>query len=783
MEPDNTLGAPTEGLGQTPTFVPQVAQDVSIGGAGDPGRSRAQVLGGFGPGVKPAQFMASDTGSPTMRFIAKTIARTGEAYSKEAQTKDFLTGVQRAMAGEAVEDIATEQPWYSKIFGDSDVVAGARAYRQEKNVQDLMITLDQKMPDLVRLSAEDANQFYVDTLKKSMTGHTATDAAITSSFMRSIGTFEKTRSKGQYEFMQNEAATAKSAAQLAAADRIQTAADNVRNGLLSPEDFEAQTVAAASIGEPDLGSNFVSWQTRTTKLLGLMAEKGQFHALNAYEKIGYVKHLTPEQQAQYTRNREANEAQHRVKFGAQYIEKLQALKNLAERGPEGWRGPDTVTYAKSINATYREQFGVNNDLIPPDIVASYGERTDQAIAAVHAHNDASLARQANAHAQALDKASAKALQLTAATEFYRAGRSAAMGQLTELSDTDRHTVAMSVVGPALQAPWAKEAGPAFDALVANAAGDKIDPILKQEFVRVANSGAISGAPTPLFATGYEQWRQISMRNPEAAVTVYGDELNSRYAKFKLMHPESLGSGGIASSTAMTAFATSFGVGSSKNFKTFDKKEEAVWVTAAVGKLSSWMPGTVSIRPGQTRHASDLLKNYAMVHGETHPPQVAGELAVASFKRDGGHVVGGYLWQDTRIPDFRKHVQEVINAPGGSAKVTIPEGNEFDQYFSESVDSVAKAAGINDEPILRAETDRLVLTGRDRNNGIVLTVLPYQTVANEVRAKTLLQRSKAASRTLEGSVKEKVAAQQWASKAVTSAVTSTGTPHTKQPQGK
>ena len=46
----------------------------------------------------------------------------------EVAERKFLEGVQRAASGEALTQIVNGQPWYSKIFGPSSAVEGARQY-------------------------------------------------------------------------------------------------------------------------------------------------------------------------------------------------------------------------------------------------------------------------------------------------------------------------------------------------------------------------------------------------------------------------------------------------------------------------------------------------------------------------------------------------------------------------------------------------------------------------------------------------------------------------------
>jgi hypothetical protein len=127
---DNSLGAPTEGLGQNVTFAYNTGRGPGQLEIGDPGRIRAGVIGGdtVGAGATRAQGVQDRNANATLDVLMKVGESIMAPMLKQKKTEAYVAGMQRAMQGEAVTEIATEQPWYSKIFGDSDVVEGARAY-------------------------------------------------------------------------------------------------------------------------------------------------------------------------------------------------------------------------------------------------------------------------------------------------------------------------------------------------------------------------------------------------------------------------------------------------------------------------------------------------------------------------------------------------------------------------------------------------------------------------------------------------------------------------------
>lgn len=738
MEQDNTLGAPTEGLGQTPTFVPQVDAAPSIGSVNDAGRSRAQVLGGFGPAVRPAQFMPSETGSPMAQFLAKTLARTGEAYSKDAQTRNFLTGMQRAMAGEAVEDIAADQPWYSKIFGEADVVAGARAYKQEANVQNLFASFDREMPNLRQLSVEDANKFYAERLQASMSGHTATDAAITASFMRALPLFEKTRVKEQYAYMQQTAAAAQSEAVLATAARVQAKAEEWQRGTLSTEDYLTIEAEVADVATGALGQPLESWQAQRLRDFKYLAEAGSWHALNAFEKLGVIQNLTPEQQAEYTRVRETNEAQHRVRMGKDYIGALFSVKNDAERPPVGWEADDTIAKAEAINTSYKLRFGVKSDLIPPELVASYGERTQQAIDAVKAHNAGVLADAARKQIAGADAQQAQAVARATITELLRSGNLAKAKLFAEttpgVSGSMVDMVQLELAAPVLKDPASKEAGPGFDMLASIGNTEQgIAPAVRESLISAVSSSIVEGKPTPSFDVAYAQWRGINSRSPVAAAKIYGD-YHDRFQRYTLLAPDNM----AGNNSLNGAFSNAFGVNSKAKPRKFTKEETDAWLGAAVSRLAYWDPREYDLRTEQRNRLQRILEPFAEAQTATVNMVELGDVALASAKASGLQIYGGYAWMANKPNEgsFRSKVQAVRK------DVTIPEGTEFDQYLSEFISKRAAEVGAVREPHIVDFGTHLVLMSVDKDNNPREVRVAVPEIANHVATRVLEQRAKA-----------------------------------------
>ena len=75
--------------------------------------------------------------------------------AQEVAARKFLEGQQRAASGEALTQIVNEQPWYSKIFGPSSAVEGARQYSLDAQAAKFDAAVQNAMPSLRNTSPDE----------------------------------------------------------------------------------------------------------------------------------------------------------------------------------------------------------------------------------------------------------------------------------------------------------------------------------------------------------------------------------------------------------------------------------------------------------------------------------------------------------------------------------------------------------------------------------------------------------------------------------------------------
>jgi hypothetical protein len=204
MAKDNTLGAPTEGLGQTVTFAVQ-------GGGGTPqltlperGAARLGVGGGNVTSTGQARQVQEARPDPTMAALMKLGGTLLQPAIKREQEAVFMEGMQRAAQGEAVKEIVDEQPWYSKIFGPTNLVDGARAYSAAAKAASIATDLDARVEDISKMPGQEFARHINSVLNDASTGDGATDAIVKQQFMTQMPEVMKKQARSHYLYQQKQ---------------------------------------------------------------------------------------------------------------------------------------------------------------------------------------------------------------------------------------------------------------------------------------------------------------------------------------------------------------------------------------------------------------------------------------------------------------------------------------------------------------------------------------------------------------------------------------------------
>jgi hypothetical protein len=541
MPQDNTLGAPTEGLGQTVTFAANQSGLPQQSGL-DYGQIRTSVQGGtVNPGATRAQNIEAAGQSPIMAMVMKYADNKTKEKMKEDQTNAFLSGMQKAAAGEAVVDIAKEQPWYSQLFGESDVVEGARSYSASAAGQSIAADLEEQIPALAAMPPEEAQKHFRDAVQSVMTGDTATDAQIMMSVTRTMPSVMKRHAKEHYGYLQQQAVVQQQTAWRAGARRVEAAARNMARemamGPADTADFDTLLGDMKASLQHAPGQNLEKWQDSLKTFMTEQASAGNFHLVNALtretaEEPNMLQALTSQQRQQVEAAMESGETKQRLKYSYEWGDRLAALEVQAALPQEGETAADTARRVDALNEEYRLATGSKQGIILPGQRAALTSGSASAIIREKQRQAAELQRRAeraeDLRRAAADKAETRIAAQQAKQQLEAAGLVAfatgGAGIFANSPGVNRRDYDASVYRA-----WQAQGTP--DGLLSavqvktvadNQRSDYVNPTIQNVLIGQVKDQLGRGEITQQWRGTVENYRRISEASPAAARAHYGE---------------------------------------------------------------------------------------------------------------------------------------------------------------------------------------------------------------------------------------------------------------------
>jgi hypothetical protein len=365
MANDNILGAPAQGFGQDVsfTFRPDNRSTPNLDGLGRATAARGGVLGSpVSGGVQQARPVISvdNRPDPTMTLLSKMAEGALKHKLQEKRAEAFVDGMQRAANGEAIADIAEGQPWYTTIFGESDVVEGARAYTTQAKTAELAGAIEDGMHELRKMDSSQAKSYYSDLLAKNMTGDPATDAALMQGFARTLPATMRRQAKEHYAFRQEEASAAESRAFLSAADLMQKRA---QAGTQNDDEYAREWVSFIAGSRPAVGRDVESWQKARTQDMLNLAQAGKFHAVGALKASGFLDLLPADSRTKIESALDTAENRTVSNKLFEYAPMIGQIAGQAEVFSTDLDPTATAQQMRDLNARFRKETGIDRDLI------------------------------------------------------------------------------------------------------------------------------------------------------------------------------------------------------------------------------------------------------------------------------------------------------------------------------------------------------------------------------------------------------------------------------------
>ena len=277
----------------------------------------------------------------------------------EVTARKFLEGVQRASSGEALTEIVNTQPWYSKIFGPSSAVEGARQYSLDAQAAKFDAAVQQAMPTLRNTSPDELPGVIQKMSKEFETGDPTTDAQLGLRLTKVLPNLIQAHTREYYKAQQEHAynqrfdAAQQTATSLQIVSQDPMASDDDKQ--LRQANFLQGFVLPAGV-DPESHKQFI--QTA----LASLAEAGQFHALDVAMKAGVASALPPEKRLQL--GRQVTMFKKQAARGAidSYTEQLVTIQAKAANN-EFASGKEVLDAFNAINEDYAKRTGNDEPVI------------------------------------------------------------------------------------------------------------------------------------------------------------------------------------------------------------------------------------------------------------------------------------------------------------------------------------------------------------------------------------------------------------------------------------
>ena len=677
---ENTLGAPTEGLGQNVTFAFDPRSGLPQLNIPSAGPTRMGVETGRSAGVQLASPRIDPVQSATVDLLMKAGSAVLSKKLEAAKITKYVEGMQRAMAGEAVQDIADEQPWFTQLFGDAAVVEGARAYSQHANVVNAVGKLEEAMPKLREMPAAEAARFLSESVQSSLTGDKATDMAIMQSYSKVLPGFARRQAKEHYAWKQEQAVTAQTAALSAQASHFDRASKGLLNGMTNDAEYMAMKDELLQLSRPPIGQPVEGWQNMMHGTIIGMAARGELHSLRAFKEAGISGSLPPQQALEVETAIKRAETRALPQMTERFSVEMAALMTMATHPQAGANTEQLAARIDALNERARKQFGTSYGPISPDEKVALLKGSMSAI--VSAQEAAQNKRIKDADAVAGKAGKDEAITATILADL-EGGRSLSRLKLNpDITDDKLNATLVNV--------YTRAKDPAARAQVLHRAatlGHDVVPTIRDEL-----EGAVTAAITDkgvdwsTMKPVYDAWKAMHQLRPELAARYFG-----KYAGQLAMFDRGMQTHGSLPAAARAAFEQKPPKGK------LDKAE----VKAAAGAVSdaynrglpSWAIGLrrTPLKDGQeavlTGMIGEDMELNAGIYGSS---ETGARVSVDAALRAGKvEMLGGYvISSDPSIKPLAQYLTDPSGYTGNKGDKRIPFGqgsDMLDDMLEEAID--------------------------------------------------------------------------------------------------
>ncbi len=197
----------------------------------------------------------------------------------EMEEEQFAEGFLRHMQGEAVADIAKDNP-FKGIFGDGSAVRGARAAQVQNSGNSVLTWVQANQGDLAQMPADQQRKALADYMTSLNTGDPTADALIAQNAIKMFPAVMDNLTRISESENQRQAAVSQADVLEQSAQGLQYAADQVAKGQMAPEHYSYMKAQAIQSAMPMPGQSPESYRTAMQGNMLSLVRNGQFEFAN-----------------------------------------------------------------------------------------------------------------------------------------------------------------------------------------------------------------------------------------------------------------------------------------------------------------------------------------------------------------------------------------------------------------------------------------------------------------------------------------------------------------------
>lgn len=327
-------------------------------------RGSVQGGGSVAPTPVRAQFdrSAAQFDSSTLDALRAMGDSLIDPIVQRKQEELFFEGARKQIEGEKLRDIVDEQPWYSKIFGPSASVQGARSMAQMRAVEDFSTGISNDMGALRALSPDEFQTEVMARIREAGDlGDATSNVAVQSQLLEAMGPLVRSHTAEHVSYVQEQMQEQFTGTLVSHARFMQSSVQGLASGRMSEEDYGQVQAATAMALQPIEGQTPESYWAGVQVATEEAMATGNFHFVNVVEQSLY-EHMPADMRVKFLNDRRKYEIQTASDMAVG--EFSLDIAQLRATSSEGMISPQAAwDRINEINRRFRAKTGLGRDLI------------------------------------------------------------------------------------------------------------------------------------------------------------------------------------------------------------------------------------------------------------------------------------------------------------------------------------------------------------------------------------------------------------------------------------